>query len=269
MSAEHSRSPARLPLLATDPLMGIFHRLHAAFGPQRWWPVSPRAMSPEQAAVEIIVGAVLTQNTAWRNVERALEAMHAHDLMNWVRLRDIPQTRLAEVIRPSGTYRVKARRLKAFVERLWRHHNGDVESWLRGDLDPVRNELLSIPGIGPETADAILLYAGARPVFVVDAYTRRIMERHGLCDRRASYAAVQRRFQESLPLDVSLFNEYHGLLVELGKRHCRVRARCEGCPLEALPHNADAFRIDSGTKRPKGRDRGISRKKACKVDRGC
>lgn len=245
-----------LPVLdASSPLMGVFQRLLAAFGPQGWWPVSKHAASPEQAVVEIIVGAILTQNTSWRNVERALEAMYAGGAMSWARLRDISQDRLADLIRPSGTYRVKARRLKAFVEHLWRHHDGHVEAWLQGDLDCIRSELLSIHGMGPETADAVLLYAGARPVFVVDAYTRRVLGRHGRSRDSASYEEIQRLFHESLPANLGVFRDYHALLVELGKRHCRTLACCEGCPLESLPHDAAVDRIALVKKRLKGRKR--------------
>lgn len=231
----------RLPPDETSELVNdIFHRLFNAYGPQHWWPVSPRAQSRQQAKTEIILSAILTQNTSWRNVERAIDALYDHNLMAWEKLRDISQDALAAVIRPAGTFRVKARRVKAFVQHLWDHHAGRTEPWLNGDLRKVRSELLSIPGIGPETADAILLYAGNRPIFVVDAYTRRIFVRHGLLPPDGNYAAAQRLVHDAMPPQPEMYGEFHALLVELGKHHCRARAICQGCPLQELPHDEQA-----------------------------
>lgn len=206
----------------------MFALLYARYGPQRWWP----AESP----TEVVIGAILTQNTAWRNVERAIAALKSLGLIDWIRLRELPENQLAEIVRPAGTFRVKAGRLKSFVEVLFRDYNGRLESLCGGDLQVARARLLAIPGIGPETADAILLYAANRPTFVVDAYTRRVLRRHMLIDGAASYDATQEIFHQSLPRDVRMFNEYHALLVQVAKEHCRSRPACEGCPLVALPH---------------------------------
>jgi len=207
----------------------IYERLFRAYGPQHWWPARTR--------VEIVVGAILTQNTAWSNVERAIVNLRRARVLTWSALRDLPARELAELIRPSGTYDVKAKRLGSFVRYLWANHNGSLRSLLNGDLETARGRLLSIHGIGPETADAILLYAGNRASFVVDAYTRRILRRHYLCGDRTAYKTLRGLFHAALPADPPLFNQYHALFVSLGKKHCRSRARCEGCPLAELPHN--------------------------------
>jgi len=210
----------------------MYDRLWSAYGPQHWWPA--------ETATEVVVGAILTQNTVWRNVERAIQNLKRADCLTWDALRKIPQARLATLIQPSGTYRVKAARLKAFVNYLRDHHGGSLESLLDGDLENTRRRLLSIHGIGPETADSILLYAGKRPTFVVDAYTRRVLRRHFVIDGRAKYEAVRQLFHEAVPTDVQMYNEYHALFVALGKRHCRARAMCDACPLVDLPHDRNA-----------------------------
>ena len=209
----------------------IYARLMRAYGPQHWWPA--------ETATEVVVGAILTQNTAWANVERAIANLEGAGRLSWPALHEISEAALAGLIRPSGTFRVKAARLKAFVNVLYNEHCGRLEKMLAGPVERARARLLSIHGIGPETADAILLYAGERPVFVVDAYTRRVLRRHRIIAGGASYESIQRVFQESLAPDVGLFNEYHALLVAVGKKHCRARARCDGCPLADLPHDAE------------------------------
>jgi endonuclease-3 related protein len=214
---------------AAQVLRDVYDRLWSAYGPQHWWPA--------ETATEVVVGAILTQNTVWRNVERAIEDLKRADCITWDALRKIPQARLAALIQPSGTYRVKAARLKAFVNYLWDHHGRSLDSLLDGDLEDARRRLLSIHGIGPETADSILLYAGKRPTFVVDAYTRRVLRRHFVIDGRAKYEAVRRLFHDALPGDVRVYNEYHALFVALGKRHCRARAMCDSCPLVDLPRD--------------------------------
>lgn len=218
-------------------LRRVYRGLLKSFGPQRWWPVSHQARDPHQARMEIAVGAVLTQNTSWKNVERAIAALYGAGLMNAARLRDMPEGELAEVIKPAGTFRVKAKRIKAMVDHLWARHAGRVEGLGEGDLAVVRDELLTVHGIGPETADAILLYAVGRLTFVVDAYTRRILRRHGWVPPDVPYDEVQRLFHQALPQEPQVYNECHALLVELAKRNCRTRARCAGCPLEDLPHD--------------------------------
>ncbi len=218
-------------------LREVYRRLMKFFGRQHWWPVSHHARDQRQAQLEIAVGAVLTQNTSWKNVERAIAALFAADLMDAARLRDLPESKLAEVIRPAGTFRVKAKRLKALVHHLWAHHAGRLEGLGDGEPAAVRDELLTVHGIGPETADAILLYAVGRPTFVVDAYTRRILRRHGWIQPDAAYIEIQQLFHQALPQAPEVYNECHALLVELAKRHCRTKARCAGCPLEDLPHD--------------------------------
>ncbi|GAG48518.1 unnamed protein product, partial [marine sediment metagenome] len=161
----------------TKILPEMYDRLLAAYGSQHWW--------PGDTALEVVVGAILTQNTAWTNVERAIENLRRTDVLNWERLHALPEDELAELIQPAGTFRVKAGRLKAFVDTLFRDHAGSLDSMLAGSLEDVRSRLLLIHGIGPETADAILLYAGDRPTFVVDAYTRRVLRRHLITDHKA------------------------------------------------------------------------------------
>lgn len=213
-------------------LARMFETLHRACGPQRWWPAD--------TPTEVAVGAILTQNTSWKNVEKAVAAMKAADLLDFRRVDAISESDLADVIRPAGTYRVKAGRLKALARWVCRRAGGCIERALEGDLSKLRGQLLTIRGIGPETADAILLYAGRHPTFVVDAYTRRVLRRHGFIGSDAGYAAIQARFETALPRSADVFNEFHALLVEIGKRYCRTRARCEGCPLDSWPHNPDA-----------------------------
>ena len=210
-------------------LRDMFRLLFRVYGPQHWWPA--------RTSTEIVVGAILAQNTAWTNVRRAIDNLRQARALTWTALRNLEEGKLAELIRPSGTYRVKAARLKAFVDTLWDDHDGSLESMLDGELDPARRRLLAIHGVGPETADAILLYAGNHPTFVVDAYTKRILRRHHLIATDAGYEEVRELFHASLPTDAGLFNEYHALLVAVGKQHCRSKAICEGCPLAAYPHD--------------------------------
>jgi endonuclease-3 related protein len=216
--------------VARSALRGFYARLEAAYGPQHWW--------PGETPTEIVIGAILTQNTAWRNVERAVANLRHAGLLDFAALRDVNEGRLSELIKPAGTFRVKAARLKAFVDHLWQRHGGSLDSLHRGELEASRSELLSIHGIGPETADAILLYAADRPSFVVDAYTIRILRRHFVIEGRPSYESVRQLFHAALPADAQMFNEYHALLVAVGKLHCRKTAQCDGCPLADLPHDA-------------------------------
>jgi len=213
-------------------LQEIFDRLFAAYGSQHWW--------PGKTALEVVVGAILAQNTAWTNVERAIANLKRTGLLDWDRLCAMTEEELAELIRPAGTFRIKAKRLKAFVEVLFDNHAGSLDAMLSGDLNDARSRLLFIDGIGPETADAILLYAGGRPTFVVDAYTKRVLRRHLMIDDRADYESVRQLFHESLEPDTAMFNEFHALFVAVGKKHCRTRARCEGCPLASM-HHEDAI----------------------------
>lgn len=208
----------------TDPpLLDVYHALYAHFGPQHWWPGRTR--------LEVCVGAILTQHTAWTNVERAISQLKQEKALSLRALRETRSATLAKWIRPTGYYRQKARRLKAFVQLVDREAGGSLTRLFRLDTLRLRALLLSVKGIGPETADSMLLYAGPRPVFVVDTYTRRMLLRHGWVPRAATYDETAERFCATLPRRAALFNEYHALLVALGKQYCRSRPRCEGCPL--------------------------------------
>jgi endonuclease-3 related protein len=201
----------------------LYLALHRRFGPQRWWPGESR--------LEVAVGTVLTQHTAWTGVERAIANLRAAGAIRVEALARLPESRLAALIRPAGTYRVKARRLRALAAFLRARFAGGLAGLARAPLGPLRAELLRVPGIGPETADSILLYAAGRPVFVVDAYTRRVLARHRMVPPRIGYEALRALFEERLPSDPRLFNEFHALLVAVAKTHCRARPRCGGCPL--------------------------------------
>ena len=208
-------------------LQELYQRLWEAFGPQGWW--------PGDAAFEMAVGAILTQNTNWRNVSRAITALKDQGLLTSQALHDLPEEELARLIRPAGYYNVKARRLKNFLDFLATHHENSMERLAAGGLEALRPALLSIKGVGPETADSILLYALAKPTFVVDAYTFRILSRHGLIAEPCHYEELRQLFMEHLPAQVSLYKEYHALLVRLGKEYCRPQPRCADCPLEGWP----------------------------------
>lgn len=181
-----------------------------------------------------MVGAILTQNTNWKNVERAIENLKSRSLLEPDRLLALPEEELTELIRPAGYFNIKAKRLKNFLKVFCERWNCSVEEMKSEPLEDLRKALLKIKGIGPETADSILLYALEKPVFVVDAYTKRILQRHGIIDARADYETVRGLFEEALPSDTKLYNEYHALIVETGKKHCRKRPLCDGCPLRVL-----------------------------------
>ena len=212
-------------------LTEIYQLLFERFGPQHWWPGKTR--------FEIIVGAILTQNTNWANVEKAIANLRAAGLLRPEKLYQLDVSKLAELIRPAGYYNIKARRLKNFVDRLFDSYDGKLINLESIDTEQLRAELLAIKGIGPETADSILLYALDRPIFVVDAYTARAALRHWLIEPGADYERLRELFQSNLPQDTRLFNEYHALLVKLGKEFCRPKAKCTGCPLEKLPHTLE------------------------------
>jgi len=213
----------------TEKLMEIYQLLYDRYGCQYWWPGHSR--------LEIVVGAILTQNTNWGNVERAITNLKSAKVLTAEKLYDMDISALAEMIRPAGYYNIKAGRLKNFLEWLFKEHDGDLNRLEDTDPETLRRELLQIKGVGPETADSIVLYAFDKPVFVVDAYTCRIMGRHGLIEDGADYEQVRDFFQSYLDRSVELFNEYHALLVRLGKEYCRPKAKCDGCPLEKLPHD--------------------------------
>ena len=213
--------------MSYDKLMQIYELLYERYGPQHWWPGRTR--------FEIIVGAILTQNTNWANVEKAIANLKAADSLTPQRLHDMPTAQLAELIRPAGYYNIKASRLKNFLDCLFENYGGDLGALEGLSADGLRRELLSIKGIGAETADSIVLYAFDKPVFVVDTYTCRVLGRHELIEAGADYEQVRQYFESNLPGDVKLFNEFHALLVRAGKEYCRPKPRCDGCPLESLP----------------------------------
>lgn len=205
-----------------------YRLLLAHFGPQRWW--------PGETPFEVMVGAVLTQNTAWANVEKAIGNLRAAAALDCRVILEMPEAELAQRLRPAGYFNVKARRLRAFCAFLDKRNVLETPEQLRGqgDLPDLRKALLAVHGIGEETADSILLYALGLPVFVVDAYTRRIFQRLGLLKGDESYGGIQGLFQAHLPRDVGLYNEYHALIVRHGKDICRPRPRCSLCPLNRI-----------------------------------
>ncbi len=206
----------------------IYQRLFQYFGPQHWW--------PGETPLEVMVGAVLTQNTNWENVEKAIANLRAADLLDLRRLAETPTGLLAELIRPSGYYNLKAARLHNLLHAIIAEHDS-LESFFAADRYRLREQLLEVKGIGPETADSILLYAAEKPAFVIDAYTHRLLLRHDLIWEETDYYEMQELFTGSLPEDVNLYNEYHALIVRVGKEFCRKRnPRCLECPLgELLP----------------------------------
>jgi endonuclease-3 related protein len=181
------------------------------------------------------VGAILTQNTNWGNVARAIAALKGLGLLEAQALHELPESEVARLIRPTGYYNVKARRLKNFLDFLANHYGNSMAQMSAADLASLRPALLSIKGIGPETADSILLYALAKPTFVVDAYTFRILSRHGLIAEACPYEELRQLFMEHLPVQVPLYQEYHALLVRLGKEWCRPQPRCATCPVDGWP----------------------------------
>jgi endonuclease-3 related protein len=213
-------------------LTEIYNLLFERFGPQHWW--------PGETQFEIIVGAILTQNTNWTNVEKAISNLKGADLLTPGKLYEIDTAKLAELIRPAGYFNIKAKRLKNFLAWFFKRYDGQLEKLENVPVAKLREELLSIKGVGPETADSILLYALNKPAFVVDAYTARAAVRHHLIDADADYNGLKELFQSNLAADVKLFNEYHALLVRVGKEFCRPTARCSVCPLNGLPHTVEA-----------------------------
>lgn len=215
----------------------IYGALLKSFGPQGWWPINKvysagdySKPSSESQMLEICVGAILTQNTNWSNVEKALERLRAENVFSLQKLSSVPEEKLAEFIKSSGYFRQKAKKLQIFVNRVRKH--GSLKAFFSRPTLVVREELLSLWGIGPETADSMLLYAGKHPVFVIDAYTKRIMSRFGVCARDVEYHDLQKLFHENVKRDVVVFNEYHALLVELAKRNCaKSNPSCSTCPL--------------------------------------
>ncbi len=212
-------------LTARRLLVKIYDTLYSYYGPQHWWPARTR--------FEVVLGAILTQNTNWKNVEKAITNLKNENLLRFEALQQVPRQRLARLIRPSGYFNIKTDRIRSFIEFLGLEYGGDLKKMFRERTERLRESLLSIRGIGPETADSILLYAAGRPVFVVDAYTRRVLSRHELCEEESTYDQIQALFMENLtPPDVQMFNEYHALLVRTGKEHCKPKPDCSKCPLK-------------------------------------
>jgi endonuclease-3 related protein len=208
-------------------LMTIYSKLYSGFGPQHWW--------PGDTPFEIAVGAILTQNTNWDNVERAIGNLKRRKLLSAKKMFDISEAELAQEIRPAGYFNVKARRLKAFIEFLMEAYAGSFKRMEREETQSLRLKFLGVNGIGPETADSILLYALGRPVFVIDAYTRRVLSRHGVIGYDEPYDVYQGLFHSALKPDTGLFNEYHALIVRIGKTNCRPKKPdCGNCPLDGV-----------------------------------
>lgn len=206
------------------PLYSIYQKLYSCFGPQHWWPADTK--------FEVIVGAILTQSTNWSNVEKAINSLKEYKLLEPHGLYRLPHKKLAALIKSAGYYNIKAKRLKEFLKFLLKFYKGDLKLMSLKAAPLLRRQLLSVKGVGPETADSILLYALNKPVFVVDAYTKRILSRHRLIREDACYDTIQNLFVENLKTDVKLFNEFHALLVKLGKDFClKNKPRCDICPL--------------------------------------
>jgi endonuclease-3 related protein len=236
-----------------SPIRNYYQALFRRWGPQNWWPA--------ESQFEVIVGAFLTQNTAWSNVEKAIAELRRARVLSVKGIREVPLAELEQLVRSSGYFRQKAQRLKTFVTFLDAKYSGSLEQMFAQPTDKLREELLALNGVGPETADSILLYAGDHPVFVVDAYTRRILERHGMIHSKTSYEEIRLMIEEEIsqaksesltvanagaqprhPIScmsarqrsvlAQHYNELHGLIVRTGKEYCRTKAACDGCPLE-------------------------------------
>ena len=209
-------------------LLKIYKTLLKHFGYRNWWPAKTK--------IEIIIGAILAQNTNWKNVELAISNLREAKVLSYKGLQETPVDQLAELIRPSGYYNVKAQKLKTFVEFLSAEYSGSLMMMFREETSILRDKLLSVKGIGPETADSILLYAGQHLVFVSDLYTYRVMTRHKLLPEKADYHQIQKFFQDNIPEDIDLYNDFHAQIVTVGAKYCNKTPKCEECPLrEFLP----------------------------------
>lgn len=214
-------------MTTVERLQTLYSRMYEQLGPQHWW--------PGETPFEVMVGAILTQNTSWHNVERAIANLKGVNVLSFAALSALPTGLLAEYIRPAGYYNIKAGRLHNLLAFVNREHGGDLEAFLEQPLAPLREQLLSIKGIGPETADSILLYAANLPIFVVDTYTHRILTRHQVIDEDFGYAEIQELFMENLASDTRLYNEYHALLVRIGNMYCKKNnPNCASCPLQGV-----------------------------------
>jgi endonuclease-3 related protein len=208
-------------------LRKIYNSLYRVFGPQHWW--------PGDTPFEISVGAILTQNTNWRNVEKAIRNLRKNKALSANAIHKMRIRELSGLIRPAGYFNVKAKRLRSFVDFVVGNYGGSLNKMGKEDMHSLREKLLEVNGVGPETADSILLYALEKPVFVIDAYTRRVLSRHGIMDHDKSYAEFQELFHSRLEPDVKMFNEYHALFVRAGKTFCkRKNPLCDECPLKGI-----------------------------------
>ncbi|MDW7774559.1 MAG: endonuclease III domain-containing protein [Desulfobulbaceae bacterium] len=208
-------------------LYEMYNRLYEFFGPQQWW--------PGESPFEVMIGAVLTQNTNWINVEKAIDNLKRAGLLSFDRMSSLPVDLVAEYIRPAGYYNIKSGRLRNLFDLIRERYSGSVDKLFTEETETLRQELLSVKGIGPETADSILLYAANRPVFVVDAYTYRIMLRHDLIPEEYGYEEIQEFFMDGLEPDSQLYNEFHALIVCAGKQFCKKNTpRCQDCPLAGI-----------------------------------
>ncbi|MBN1555781.1 MAG: endonuclease III domain-containing protein [Phycisphaerae bacterium] len=216
-----------------EQLLSMYEVMRARFGDRHWWPSTSGCASPE-GKLEICVGAILTQNTSWSNVEKAVANLHTAGCMSVEALGALSAKKLAELIRPAGYFNVKAKRLGNFITCVRERWGGDIEALLSQPVEELRAELLSVNGVGRETADSMILYAAGQPSFVVDAYTGRIFRRHGLIEEAADYETIKSFFESHLSRDVPLWNDYHAQIVETGKNYCKPTPRCDGCPLRAF-----------------------------------
>lgn len=213
-------------------LKEIYDKLLASFGPQHWW--------PGDTPFEVMLGAILTQNTNWSNVEKAIHNLKSAGLLTVKALHNCPLSDLSGLIKPAGYFNVKAKRLKGLIDWLFENYDGDLDRLFSKETGALREELLSIKGIGPETADSIALYAANKPTFVCDAYTYRMCLRHQMISEETGYDELKALFEDALPKDVKLFNEYHALIVKLGKTYCKkTKPLCGQCPLNHLPHTIE------------------------------
>jgi endonuclease-3 related protein len=223
-----------------DILLKIYQSLYNYFGPLNWWPGG----SP----FEVMVGAILTQNTSWNNVEKAIKNLKKRNLLNPDTFYYLSQEELSKLIKSSGYYNIKAQRLKNFVTFFFEEFEGSTEKMFSGDSEELRKKLLNIKGIGPETADSILLYAGEKPFFVIDTYTKRIFSRHKLISKEAAYHHIQEFFYRNLPKEVKLFNEFHAQIVMLGKTRCTSKnPDCPKCPIVYLKRKAKSAKCKTIT----------------------
>lgn len=213
-------------MLMTD-FQQVYQLLFDYYGPQHWWPAD--------TPFEILVGAVLTQNTSWGNVEKALASLREKGLLEYETFSQLAPDEIAPLIRPSGYYNLKAQRLRNLITLVEEEYGGDFALFCKGERSSLREQLLSVKGIGPETADAIMLYVCRRPSFVVDTYTHRVFSRHCMVDEESDYHSIQEQFVNNLPEDTELYGEYHGLIIRVAKDFCKKKVPlCEGCPLEGV-----------------------------------